>query len=353
MKRFSNIFSLKWIPIGMVSLLICQVQADPAVSDVAGFVEKDCPADADTLISVPFDREQIFVGELSVIGDPDEDGNRQVSVQGLDGLGIDALANDGVVRLLEGAESGKSISVSANTATELTVNFGSTSPSPGTLVSVARGWTLDTLFPPATQTTFAESTGRFLNGRSSELHMVQGSSSSGDVAAERVFFVESGEWVESTNGFASAGDSPVPVGSVLVVRHRNAATASTLELSGTALHGSFSSELVVPAGGNVAHAIGLASPGKVSLSALAFPAQVFAPSSGLVESKRRDILEIYEGTTTLNPQPSASYFRFQGNWRKVEAGNPLSNNELIPAASGIVIRTAGSNQARTIRWIQP
>ena len=105
--------------------------ADEVYSGIAGYSEKVLPSARDTYVSVPVRAGEAALGELTLEGSPDPDGNQDISISGLGGWSADELADRHAVRLFEGVGEGLRFPVSANNGSTATVNFETAAPSPG------------------------------------------------------------------------------------------------------------------------------------------------------------------------------------------------------------------------------
>jgi|GEM_PF-1448393 len=328
---------------------------DDAYSNIAGFISRPCAGEADTWLSVPFEREMRVKGALRVEGETPEDGRvlTTVSVGGLGGLAPGEMAGQATVRPVQGALSGRVSNVVENGASSLTVDFRGVSPSPGTAVAVSLAWTLDTLFPPATQSTFHESTGHFRHQRGSELLVMNAGAPGETISAQRVFYIEGGRWVEAGSESSEAGRVSLAPDVVIVVRHPEGVTETEFVVAGTAFQGPVASLVRSIRGREYTQAIGLLVTKETRLDQLGLNAALFVNSSKRGYSGRRDTLSVYSGSSGWNPKPTGVYFRYRGNWRKVVPGTPGANAETIPPGSPVVIHRAPVRAPRDLWWKHP
>jgi uncharacterized protein (TIGR02597 family) len=326
--------------------------ADEVFSGVAGYSTTGIPADRDLYVSVPFVAEAPQLGAVSLIGSLDSEGNQRISIEGVAGLEIDSLSSAHSVRLLEGVNAGLRYPVVSNEVDSMLVAFGGEAPSPGVIVALERCWTLDTLFPPETQSTFHESTGKFATSRGSELMIVSPQSQSGLTSAERIYFLENGAWIEAGGEYRVAGTDRIPADAGLVIRHPASVPSTNLELSGVGYHGSVVTRLQPGAGTTGSAAIGLLIPGGTTLSGLGLGDSEVRPGSDLSEANRRDVLHVFALMRPNAPAPAASYFRSGGSWRTTASGNAVSDDAVVPAGSVLVIENVDPADAGRNDWDQ-
>lgn len=350
MKRFFPAF------FGILSLAFgpatAGVWADEAYSGIAGFSEKVLAAARDTYVSVPVRAGEADLGELTLEGNPDNDGNQDISISGLGGWSADELADRHAVRVFEGVDEGLRFAVSGNTGNNATVNFGNAAPSPGSVVALEEEWTLDTLFPPATQNVFHESTSKFATGRRSQLLVLAPRSNSGQVASARIYFIESGNWFESGGDFRAAGADRIPADAVLVIRHPSGMGATTWDMQGVGYHGPVASRIVRNAQVPRSYSYGLVKLGGATLAELGLEAPAFRVSSDRTLAGRTDVLQRFDVALPGNPQPVASFFTTDTGWKSTRTGTPDADSEALPNGSALVIQNLTPPAAHQSNWIQ-
>lgn len=326
--------------------------ADEVYSGIAGYSEKVLPSARDTYVSVPVRAGEAALGELTLEGSPDTDGNQGISISGLGGWSADELAERHAVRLFEGVGEGLRFPVSANNGSTATVNFETAAPSPGALVALEEEWTLDTLFPPATQAVFHESTSKFASGRRSELIVLSPQSNSGLVSGARIYFLESGAWFESGGSFRAAGTDRIPVDAVLVIRHPSGLGGTSWDMQGIGFHGPVASRIVRESQVARSYSYGLLKLGGTTLADLNLSAPAFRESSGVAVAERVDILQRFETTLPASPTPAATFFTTSTGWKNARAGTPVADAEVLPNGSALVIENLTAPAAHQSNWIQ-
>lgn len=326
--------------------------ADEVFSGVAGYSSVAIPADRDLYVSVPFAAEAPVLGAVSLIGSLDQDGNQRIAMEGVSGLTVDSLSEAHSVRLLGGANAGLRYDVVSNEVDSILVAFGGEAPTPGVMAALEVSWTLDTLFPPATQSTLHESTGKFATERGSELLVVSPRSQSGLPSAAKIYFLENGVWIEAGGEYRAAGGDRIPADAGLVIRNPASVSSKTWELSGVGYHGSVVTRLQPDGGTTGSAAAGLLIPGGATLSGLGLGDSEVRPSSDLSEANRKDVLHVFTLTRPNAPAPAASYFRSGGSWRATDSGNTVSDDATIPAGSVLVIENVDPADAGRNDWDQ-
>lgn len=338
-----------------VILLCClaPVQAER----IGGFVRVDCPAGSDTIVSVPFHQEAVYLGELS--GAPALNGDQAVlSLTGTPDFSDDELVlSPSYVRFTAGVRSGCVFAVVANGAASVTVDLKGVDSSGidlGDELKIIPYWTLDSVFPPGTQETVHLSSSAFASGRKTEIQFFDANSNGTELAPDQIYFLQGATWRQAVKGFPAAGEKVIPPGSSFLIRH-----------PGTVVSTSFVSQqwvdtedFVTPLETSDATAkdisVGLVRPVPVSLSELGL-----TTANGFVESpspdpvQRKDELHLFDNAdATINKLPSAVYFRTGGNW-VLDDGNsyPLSNDVSVSPGAGLLIRKSLSNDGATHVWI--
>lgn len=326
--------------------------ADEVYSGIAGFSEKGLPSARDTYVSVPVRASEAALGELTLEGSPDNDGNQDISISGLGGWTADELGDRHAVRLFEGVGEGLRFPVSANNGSTATVNFENAAPSPGSIVALEEEWTIDTLFPPATQAVFHESTNKFASGRRSELIVLSPQSNSGQVSGMRIYFLESGAWFESGGAFRAAGGDRIPVDAVLVIRHPSGLGGTSWDMQGIGFHGPVASRIVRDAQVARSYSYGLVKLGGATLGDLGLEAPAFRESGGVAPGQRVEVLQRFAVTLPGGPEPVATFFTTNTGWKSVGGGTPDADDEVLPNGSALVIENRTAPAAHQSNWIQ-
>lgn len=332
------------------------VGAKDTVSPAVGYLRFDCLPGSDTPLSVPFQRPARWSGKLGSPPAAQGGGTTRLALAGSPAFAAGELlatAHFLFVRDSTGP-AGRHFPIIAHTAATIDVSSSPDSIAglaEGDLVSVIPGWTLATLFPPATQSTFHLSTGPLASQRGSELLLFNDTGEGAALAPSRRFFVTSSGWLE-VGDYSDAGDVIIPPNQPFVVRHREGAAATTFvpldEVSseGVALP-------LVTVNGSVKE-VRLAPPRPVpaSLDQLGLSGSVFTESTGTGPADRKDELVVFDGTAPgINRSPSAVYFRSGGQWLLDTTGFPSSGGTMIEPSDGLLIRKAAGTSATTSWWI--
>lgn len=336
----------------IVCLTSFSVTGEEVFSGVAGYSTTALPANRDVYVSVPFARETPVLGAVSLIDSLDGEGNQRIRIEGVGGLEAGSLVEGHSVRLLEGVDAGLRFDIVENDQDSLLVAFEGNAPSPGTMAALEASWTLDSLFPPGSQTVFHESTGPFVTQRRSELLVLSSRSGTGLSSAARVYYLENGAWIEAGEEGRAAGSDKLPSDAALVIRHPVSVTSTSWTAAGVGFHGVLTSRFQPAAGTTGSAAVGLLRPGGVRLGDSGLGDSEVRPSTDLTEAGRTDLLHVFSLTRPDNPSPVASYFRLDGQWRSVAPGNAVSDDEPVPAGSVLMIENAAPAVAVPSDWSQ-
>jgi uncharacterized protein (TIGR02597 family) len=333
-----------------VATAALESHASDAYSPVAGFMRYDCLASSDTRVSVPFHRSPRWAGKLSVA--PADLGNSvlRLTLAGAPGFATGELTNTPHFLLCRDAagpegrhfsivnHGGGHIDIAATPA-DLTglVQDG--------LVSVIPAWTIQTLFPHATQTTFHASTGNLAPNRGSELHLFDVTSIGTNLAPARRFFVTASGWREIGNGYPAAEAIAIAPGQPFIVRHPAGVADTTFVAMDQVYGGIVRIPVRVANGGKQDTVVALPRPVIQTLAELDF-GSVFEESPDTAPANRRDELHVFDNATAgQNKAAAAVYFRDGANW--VRDQDPVFTNsndvEIDPSASLLIRKAAAAN----------
>ncbi|MDF1789664.1 MAG: TIGR02597 family protein, partial [Verrucomicrobiales bacterium] len=189
-----------------------------------GFIRKDCPANSDTRVSIPLERQAVYIGPVQ------EASSNVITVQGSpwtdDEFKFAAGTQDEsyYVLVLSGANAGRNYDVTSNSSNTLTVDVGTDSLdsiSIGDRIKLLPHWTLKSAFPNGSGVDASP------NGfqRRSEL-LVQDNTSSGINLASIDTFYYSSTWKGISSLTVDAGNEVLPPHRPLVIRNSDAATSA-------------------------------------------------------------------------------------------------------------------------------
>lgn len=333
-----------------------RTDAVDAYSPVVGFMRFDCLANSDTRVSVPFHRAPRWAGKLS--GNPTDQGNdtMRLTLAGNPAFAAGELTSAPHFLLCRDAAGpeGRHFRIITHAAGHVDIEATPTELSglvQDGLVSIIPAWTIQTLFPHATQNTFHASTGNLANGRQSELHLFDTSTSGTDLAPARRFFVTASGWREIANGYPAADTVVIAPGQSFVVRHPANADATTFVAMDQVYGGIVSVPVRVANGERQDTVVAPPRPVTQTLAELDF-GSVFEESPNTTPANRRDELHVYDNEATgQNKGPAAIYFRHLGAWvRDQETDFPNSDAVVIEPSSSLLIRKAAAANDTPLLW---
>lgn len=321
-----------------------------------GYLETVCRPGSDTIVSVPLRREAVFAGTLA--SDPVVSGNTAtLAIAGSPGFSQDEFTQSAHVLTITGASarSGYSYAISGNSVDTISVDlseFDVAGVAAGEKLIVFPMWTLDTLFPPETQRTLHTSSGPLFSQRGSELLFFDRDQEGIDLAPDRVYFLTSEGWFQSARGFPAAGGSTISPGSAFVIRHRSGAPETNFAISGQLIREKRAFSLKTNSDKPQDTLAGLTRPLRVTLQGLGLDGNAFRESASVDPADRLDELHVFENTlAAINRQPSAVYFKVEGEWREDFPGYPQAETAFIEAGAGLMIRKAATTGGETHVWL--
>ena len=343
-----------------VSLFASTMRTDAvdAYSPVVGFMRFDCPANSDTRVSVPFHRAPRWAGKLSIA--PVDLGNNTVrlTLAGNPAFAAGELTGTPHFLLYRDAAGpeGRHYRIVTHAAGHVDIDAAPGDDVSGLaqdgLISIIPAWTIQTLFPHATQTTFHASTGNLATGRRSELHLFDTTSSGTDLAPARRFFVTASGWREIGGGYPLADTIVIAPGQSFIVRHPANVSATTFVAMDQVYGGIVRMTVRVANGEEQDTVVAPPRPVAQSLAELDFGA-VFEESPDLTSTNRRDELHVYDNTVIAqNKGPAEIYFRYSGAWvRDQDPSFPNSNSVVIdPVDDSLLIRKAAATNNAPLFW---
>lgn len=330
--------------------------AADVASRIVGYNVVDCPAGSDTIVSVPFHRPASFSGAVQ----------GTISVNG-SGATITPKANPVFAAgeftneshylqfVGTGAKAGFVYSVTTHVTGAVTIDTGGDDLSgvaDGDQFEIIPHWTLETLFPKATQTTIHVSTSKLSTGRKSRILFFDDSTGGIALAPNRVYFLTAAGWFQSDAGLPAADDVIIPPGKAFVIRHPATELATQFIPHQMVVESSYSTPLQARSAGAQDNVIGLMRPVPVKLLDLDLAA-TFEESASNDSGDRADELLVYDNVAAaVNKQPATTYFRVSGEWRKDDGSTyPASDMDEISPSTGLVIRKSASTADETLHWI--
>lgn len=346
----------------LLSLVLAALTAIPGaghtkdtVTPAIGFFRFDCLPGSDTHVSVPFQRPARWSGKLGASPADQGGGMMRLTLEGSPTFSAGELTT--VPHLVicrdPSGPNGHHFPIAAHSAGTIDITAAPADLSglvPGGLISVVPAWTLATLFPPASQTTFHPSSGPLAPQRGSELLFFNNGSEGIDLAPSRRFFVTTSGWFEA--GAYDAADQVVILpGQAFVVRHRDTATATTFVPLDEVSNGAVSLPLPVANGSPRDTMVAPPRPTPVTLDQLDFAGMAFEQSTSTAAGDRKDQLLVFDSSApSINREPSAIYFRSGSQWLRDTTGFPVSGSVAVEPSSGLLVRKASGATASVPRW---
>jgi uncharacterized protein (TIGR02597 family) len=230
-------------------------------------------------------------------------------------------------------------------------------------VLIAEYWTLDTLFPPAQATTDPATTGHAIvastsglaSGRRTELLLPSLTGVGTNLAASATFFIFNNAWRRQGQAINSQfGGQVLYPDTLFTIRHPLAVTSpTTFRCVGDVELRNFTIPLRSRTDGRQDNFVALIRPVNVALDDLNLAgSNAFISSTSAIASGRRDELLVFNNAAALrNKAASATYFHFNGAWRKQGQAATLDfGRDEIPAGAGFLIRKFQTTTGETVFW---
>ncbi|AHF94351.1 hypothetical protein OPIT5_13020 [Opitutaceae bacterium TAV5] len=311
-------------------------------SSLVGLVKIICKANSDTLLGVPLEKSASFSGLTETFGGI-TDGIATIGVPGNPAWPNDIFAASHYIRFKTGPLAGKYFTVTENSSNSLKfITLGEiiSDDIVASQFDLIGYWTLDELFPPATQTTFVVSAGTLGIQRRSELLLPDYTGSGSNLPPKQQYFITAaGGWRSTDAGFPEAGSRILLPDVCFIIRHPATVSSDTVmeSLASVNLH-PISIFLSSLADNKQDTWLFIQRPMELRLDQLGLE-NAFVPSNGTLGLQRRDEVLVFDNeAASLNKAPSRSFFRTGNNWVESTSGFPVSNDYIIPVGAGLVIR---------------
>lgn len=311
-----------------------------------GFIRKDCPANSDTRVSIPLERQAAYVGPVQGAS------SNVITVQGSPGWTTDefkfaAGSQDETyyVLVLSGTNAGRNYNVTSNSANALTVDVGTDSLdtiSNGDRIKVLPHWTLTAAFPSGSG---VDPSANVLQ-RKTEL-LVQDDKKVGinHSSVETYYYTQASSWQGLSSGAADA--AIFPPHKALIVRNSDVATSPVFV--GVVPSATQTLALRIPAGDSSNqqdNPVSLLRPVPVKLNESGLDDTVFRPS--LLPISRTDEILVFDDTDeAVNKSSKYTYYKFAGKWRRLdkEPDYDAGEEEIFTPGTGVIIRKSGTGAA--------
>lgn len=311
-----------------------------------GGVSIAAPANSDRLISVPFARKSKWLGTVSVVSASD------ITVTGAPNWAANAFISSGqhYARLLTGVHKGHYFSIAANTASTLTVDSAGLNLSligAGDTVEIAPYWTLSSVFPASDAgTSFVASTSPAT--RQTELLFLDPNYIGINQPAAFTYFFYNGAWRKFGANLSLSFDDTIIYPDVYFIQ-RNMASATRLISTGRVQPSALGTILVASTAQND-NIVALAHPVDVTLNQSGLMASGFTAST-VVYARKDELLWFNPASTGFNNPAVATYFYYNGAWRKFGANlsHDFGDSVTLKAGHGFIVRKAANGT--TAPWV--
>ena len=321
-------------------------------TDPVGFTTVPCLANSDTFVSVPFTRPPEFVGAiqsvsgntLTVAGSP-WTANQFVYAAGSQPKTYFALIGSN-------AKEGSYYTVTSNGTNTLTVDLEGEDISTvesGTQVLVVPYATLASVFPASdANVSFVPSPNQF--NRQTQILIPNYNGTGINLSTSATYYFLNGAWRKfGRPATESYNDDAFVNNGYFVVR--NAGTATSLATPGNVLMKKTTVPLLTRTNTQQDNFVSVIRPVDVKLNDLGLISSgAFAASPNAFN--RVDQLFVFDNSVTgLNKSASATYYYFNGAWRKFGQASTIdAGNDVIPAGSGFIIRKGATATGATVFW---
>jgi len=333
------------------------LRAAEVFSPVFGFLKFDCPANSDTVVSAPFHRAPRWAGRAA--GSPTDQGGGTARLSLKDSPSFTAGELTSTPHFLycrdtSGAHQGRHFRIVTHGASTIDVTASLAelgSLTTDGLVSVIPAWTLETLFPPGTQTTLHASTGPLATDRVSELLFFDTTTAGTSLAPSRRFYVTATGWFEAGT-FVSAGNTVIEPGQAFLIRHP-AGVAMTSFVPNQQVYGGLVTTAVRVSTEMARDTmVALPRPVAMTLDQLDFGPGQFVESNSTAPADRKDQLLVFDNAEALrNKQPDATFFRSGGQWVRDAVGFPPGGQVTIEPSAGLLLRKASGANNTPVLWV--
>lgn len=313
-----------------------------------GFNRVDCPAQSDTMVSVPFMKHPIEASSVvGAVPDLSVTGKATIACTGKKDWAGDALKDKHYLRFTSGSKAGHWFDIVGSTASGITIDLNggdATGLAAGDRFLVVEYWTLDTLFPSGAQTTVHVSAGNLGYQRGTSIIIPNVTDQGIDLPADAVYFLTAAGWKQSVTGFPAAGATILPPGLPFIIRHPRGVAATKFEPEGRVLRTDDSVGLARGAS-RQDNAVAVLRPVAVALKDSGLDEAAFLSSPTHAPSDRQDELLVFDNSATgFNKRPSSIYYKVAGAWFREDGkgqDNPAADdNEALAASGGLVVRKA-------------
>ena len=353
--RFFKIF-LMW------KLSLCVAIAEDVafeVSEPSGYTSVTCLTGSDTIVSIPFIDETNSLsskvsGVVSLTGTSPSN-TASFDLDGVTGLVSNFYKDKYYLRFTSGLLEGSFYQVDSNAADNVTLKLEGDN---GALIAandefvIYKFWTLDTLFPPATQTTVVGSTDPFQTLNYTLVYRHDEDLDGLSAAPTVAHYILNNDWYRVGGGLSGA--EVIWPDQYLIIRHNAAVATPTIyrPKGKVDVHHQFSVPLRTLTTGPQDNHVAIPRPLDLKLKDLGLiESGAFVSSANNFPFNRRDQLFVFDNTTShINKSGSRIYFYNGSNWIKNGSGFPNADDDIIKATEGIVIRKYKTTDGASSIW---
>lgn len=320
--------------------------AAESVSDPVGAYVINCAEASDTVVAVPFRNSADYVAAVTTVENFVSGTSVDLTFSPSPAWTANQFQNTYYVRFTSGALSGRYYTVTANDADTLTLglNGDTTTPANADGIMVVKYYTLNELFPQATQTTFVQSLNTLPAGRRSELLVPDNAGLGTNLAPAGSYYIISTGWRKVGSGNTDVGTTPLLPDSYIIVRNKATYGSTSFTSTGAVEMGNIVVPLSTQNGAKQDNFVALTRPVGIQVQDLGLDSTVFTESLNTLPAGRRDELLVYDNAAAvLNKSPSGSYYKIAAGWRKVGSGNTDVGTDVVAPGAGFIIRKYNSD----------
>jgi len=347
--RFARRLVVGSVLAGLSSL---PVSAQETYSNIVGIIPLSIPESSDVYFSFPMRQVAVFRGTVeSVASGSSVEVNFDGSPFTVNAFDADEMWATHYVLAESGAARGVHFDVASNDGSSVTLSGSDAAGlAAGDTVAIHPHWTLDSAFPNGVADVEEAEAGR----RSIEVIVLRNPTSSdgSGMEAANIFYYHEDAWRWVEGGLdATAGGYVIEPGDVFVIRN-NGASPRTAYFTGEVTEAPIAIPVTSKSGTDYENYVTVSRPIPIALDELGLQESgVFDATTD--SGNPSDTLMLYAADATgKNRSPSATYFYFNGGWRKVgESVSTDFGGDVVEPGMGIAIRKQAGIET-TQNWIQ-
>jgi uncharacterized protein (TIGR02597 family) len=326
---------------------------DLVSSEYSGYCRLTLLGNSDTFLSIPFTRPP---GEFGAV--ENVTGNL-VQVHGSPNWSVDqwvynapSQTNTYYLLIRSGALEGDYFTITSNSSDTLTLDLQGTSIgglSAGDAVAIVPFWTLGTISPGGQGIHESLSPGI----RATEILFPNIQGTGINLSAGATYYFYAGSWRRVGQSLTIKNDDVILPDMYVIARH-NIAGDTTLTTQGIMLAGKSHIPLRRQTDAKEDNSIGLVRPMPVTLdNSGLFESGAFR-SSPFPGSRTDELLVFNNGAIGKNKSAVATYYYYNGAWRKVGAGGAnVGTDVAFTPGGGVILRSGAANSAATWEVASP